>query len=152
LRDALTGRVLAAENVTSSETAVMKALLASVVALGVKVLGTITDAQESELLAVGELWPDVPHQVCQFHVLRDASKTAFEADKQIKTAMRKRLQPKVREVRKQIKKYLITASPQEARQLAVLDDYATGILTALNTDGLQPFKYATVEAAHPHIK
>jgi hypothetical protein len=27
----------------------------------------------------------------------------------------------------------------------VLDDYATGILTALNTDGLQPFKYATVE-------
>jgi len=44
VRDALTGRVLAAENVTSSETAVMKALLAPVVALGVKVLGTITDA------------------------------------------------------------------------------------------------------------
>jgi hypothetical protein len=31
VRDALTGRVLAAENVTSSETAVMKALLAPVV-------------------------------------------------------------------------------------------------------------------------
>jgi len=145
VRDALTGRVLAAENVTSSETAVMKALLAPVVTLGVKVLGTISDAQESELLAVQELWPDVPHQVCQFHVLRDASKTAFEADKQVKTAMRKRLQPKVREVRKQIKKHLATASPQEATQLAVLDNYATGILTALNTDGLQPFKYATVE-------
>src|SRR5215510_7203669 len=99
VRDALTGRVLAAENVTSSETAVMKALLAPVVALEVKVLGTISDAQESELLAVQELWPDVPHQVCQFHVLRDASKTAFEADKALKTAMRKRLQPKVREVR-----------------------------------------------------
>ncbi len=147
VRDALTGRVLAAENVTSSETAVMKALLAPVIALGVKVLGTITDAQESELLAVEELWPDVPHQVCQFHVLRDASKKAFEADKALKTAMRKRLQPKVREVRKQIKKYLLTASPQEAEQLAVLDDYANGILTALNTDGLQPFKYATVEAS-----
>src|SRR5947209_1170558 len=151
VRDALTGRVLAAENVTSSETAVMKALQASVVALGVekkvKVLGTISDAQESELLAVEELWPDIPHQVCQFHVLRDASKTAFEADKQVKTAMRKRLQPKVREVRKQIKKYLLTASAQEAEQLDVLDDYANGILTALNIDGLQPFKYATVEAS-----
>jgi hypothetical protein len=145
VRDALTGRVLAAENVTSSETAVMKVLLAPVMTLGVKVLGTISDAQESELLAVQALWPDVPHQVCQFHVLRDASKTAFEADKQVKTAMRKRLQPKVREVRKQIKKHLATASPQEATQLAVLDNYATGILTALNTDGLQPFKYATVE-------
>jgi hypothetical protein len=50
-------------------------------------------------------------------------------------------------VRKQIKKYLLTASAQEAEQLRVLDDYATGILTALNTDGLQPFKYATVEAS-----
>ena len=117
------------------------------VALGVKVLGTISDAQESELLAVQELWPEVPHQVCQFHVLRDASKMAFEADKQVKTAMRKRLQPKGREVRKQIKKRLTTALPQEATQLAVLDDDATGIVTALNTDGLQPFKYATVEAS-----
>src|SRR5713101_2970139 len=146
VRDALTGRVLAAENVTSSETAVMKALLAPVVALEVRVLGTITDAQESELLAVEQLWPEVPHQVCQFHALRDASKVAFEADKAVKTAMRKRLQPKVRAVRKQLKKQLPTAAPEEAKQLAVLDDYATGVLTALNSDGLQPFKYATVEA------
>jgi hypothetical protein len=112
VRDALTGRVLAAENVTSSETAVMKALLAPVVALEVerkvKVLGTITDAQESELLAVKELWPQVPHQVCQFHALRDASQSAFEADKAVKTAMRKHLQPKVRAVRQQRKQ----ADPQ----------------------------------------
>lgn len=140
VRAALTGRVLVAENVPSSETGVMKALLAPVVAVGVKVLGTITDAQASELLAVQELWPAVPHQVCQFHVLRDASKTAFEADKALKTAMRKRLQPKVREVRKQLKTSLLTATTQEAEQLAVLDDYANGILTALKTDGLQPFK------------
>ena len=61
--------------------------------------------------------------------------------------MRKRLQPKVRAVRKQIKKQLPTAVPEEAKQLAVLDDYASGVLTALNSDGLQPFKYATVEAS-----
>jgi len=36
----------------------------------------------------------------------------------------------VREVRKQIKKHLVTASPKEAKQLVVLDDYATGIVTA----------------------
>jgi hypothetical protein len=147
VRDALTGRVLAAEQVSSSEKAVMKALLAPVVALKVKVLGTITDAEVCELLAVEELWPKVPHQVCQFHALRDASKSAFEADKQVKTAMGKRLQPKLRAVRKQIKKHLAKASPDEAKPLATLDDYATGLLTALNTDGLQPFKYATVEAA-----
>jgi hypothetical protein len=147
VRDALTGRVLAAENVTSSETAVIKALLAPVVTLGVKVLGTISDAQESELKALEELWPEVPHQVCQFHVLRDASQRAFDADKAVKTAMRKKLQPKVRAVRKQLKKQLPTVSSKEAEQLAVLDEYASGILTALNTDGLQPFIYATVECA-----
>src|SRR2546423_9034617 len=151
VRDALTGRVLAAENVTSSETAVMKALLAPVVALEVerkvKVLGTISDAQQSELLAVQELWPHVPHQVCQFHALRDASQGAYAADKKIKTAMRKQLQPKLRAVRQQLKKQIPRAQPEEAEQLAVLDDYAAGLVTALNTDGLQPFTYAAVEAA-----
>jgi hypothetical protein len=71
VRDTLTGRVLAAEQVTSAETAVMKALLAPVVALEVPVLGMITDAQESELQAVVQLWPEVPHQACQFHALRE---------------------------------------------------------------------------------
>src|SRR6266516_5839482 len=91
VRDALTGRVLAAENVISSETAVMKALLVPVVALGVPVLGTITDAQASELQAVEQLWPDVPHQVCQFHALREASQPPYEADRDVNTAMRKQM-------------------------------------------------------------
>ncbi len=147
VRDALTGRVLAAENVTSSETAVMKALLAPVVALGVKVLGTITDAQESELKAVEELWPQVPHQVCQFHALRDAAQPAFEADKKVKTAMRKALQPKVRALRKQLKRDIPQGSADEANQLCVLDEYATGVLCALNRDGLAPLDFAAVHTA-----
>lgn len=138
VRDALTGRVLAAEQVISSETEVMKALLAPVVALAVKVLGTITDAQESELKAVEDLWPQVPHQVCQFHALRDAAQGAFEADKKVKTAMRKALQPKVRALRQQLKRDIPQASAEEAKQLSVLDDYASGVLCALNRDGLAP--------------
>ena len=147
VRDALTGRVLAAENVTSSETAVMKALLAPVGALGVKVLGTITDAQESELKAVEELWPRVPHQVCQFHALRDAAQPAFEADKKVKTAMRKQLQPKVRALRKQLKRDIPQGSAAEANQLSVLDEYTTGVLSALNRDGIAPLDFATVHTA-----
>lgn len=146
VRDALTGGVLCAENVTSSETAVMKTLLAPIVALGVKVLGTITDAQESEVQAVEHLWPEVPHQVCQFHALRDAAKPSFEVDKQVKTAMRKALQPKLRAVRKQLKRDIPLAEAQEAEQLAVLDEYASGVLAALNRDGLAPFDFATVHS------
>jgi len=151
VRDALTGRVLEASNVTSSETAVMKALLAPVVALEgelkVKVLGTITDAQESELLAVQEVWPEVPHQVCQFHALRDAAQPAFEADKKVKTAMRKQLQPKVRALRKQLKRDIPQGSGDEATQLSVLDEYASGVLTALNRDGIAPLDFAAVQIA-----
>jgi hypothetical protein len=146
VRDALTGRVLVAENVLSSDTAAMKKLLKPVMALEVPVLGTITDTQESELLAVEQLWPDAPHQVCQFHALRDASKLAFEADRKIKTALRKSMQPKIRAVRKQLKRDIPTAERSEAEQLAVLDDYATSILTALNRDGTAPFDFAAVQA------
>ena len=146
VRDALTGRVLAAENVLSSETAVMKALLAPVAALDVKVLGTITDAQESELLAVEHLWPEVPHQVCQFHALRDASKSAFEADRKVKTAMRKQLQRKVKVVSRQLSRDIRKAAAAEAEQLSVLADYATGALSALNRDGTAPFDFAAVQA------
>jgi len=147
VRDALTGRVLVAENVLSSETAVMKALLAPVVALNVPVLGTITDAQESEVMAVEQLWPKVPHQVCQFHALRDASKPAFEADRKVKTAMRKHLFPKVKAVRKQLEGLMRDAKPTETEQLSVLNGYAAGILTALHRDGTAPLEFAAVQTA-----
>ena len=145
VRDALTGRVLVAENVLSSETAVMKALLSPIAALDVKVLGTITDAQESELMAVEQLWPEVPHQVCQFHALRDASKPAFEADRKVKTAMRKQLQRKVKVVHQQLSRDIPKALA-EAAQLSVLADYATAVLSALNRDGTTPFDFAAVQA------
>src|SRR5438045_4603898 len=48
VRDALTGRLLNAENVTESSAERLKQILAPVLALKVPVLGTISDAQESE--------------------------------------------------------------------------------------------------------
>jgi len=148
VRDALTGRTLAAENVSSSETAVMKQILAPVGELQVSVLGTISDAQESEMKALQELWPDVPHQVCQFHVLREASRPAYEEDRKIHTAMRKSMQPKVNSVRKQIKSHIQKKqkTAEEIEQLDILGDYALGIQAALNMDGTLPFKYAGLAA------
>ena len=146
VRDALTGRMLVAENVLSSETEVMKALLTPVTTLGVKVLGTITDAQESELQAVEHLWPDVPHQVCQFHVLREASRPAFEVDRKLKTALRKRVGDKVRVIRRRLRHDLQHAEASEAEQLEALDEYALGMQTAINRDGTLPFEYPGIQA------
>ncbi len=147
VRDALTGRVLAAENVTASDTAVLKQILLPLKALPVRILGTLSDVQESLLQALEQTWPGVPQQVCQFHALQDASRPAYEADRKIKTAMRKYLQPRLKDVRQQISRRSQHASASEAEQLAVLNDYALGMQTALHFDGLLPFEYPAVAAA-----
>ncbi len=146
VRDVLTGRVLTAENVLSSEKEVMKRVLAPVVALGVPVLGAISDAQESLQQAIADLWPSIPHQLCQFHVLREASRPIYEQDRKLKVEMRKSIQERVRKVRKQLEQQRQTATGPEAEQLAVVADYALGIQTAINLEGKQPFDYAGIAA------
>jgi hypothetical protein len=147
VRDGLTGRLLAADNVTDNSVERLKQLLMPVVALNLPVLGTISDAQETEVMALCQLWPDVPHQTCQFHALREASRAGFQVDGQMKAQMRKQLQPKIRSVRQQIRKQAEQASGSEAEQLAILDEYALGAQTALNLEGKLPFEYAGVAAA-----
>jgi hypothetical protein len=71
--------VLTAENVTASDKEMMKRVLAPVIAVGVPVLGAGSSAQESIQLAIAELWPIIPHHLCQFHVLREASRPIYDA-------------------------------------------------------------------------
>jgi hypothetical protein len=147
VRDVLTGRVLAAENVRVSDTATIKQLLAPVVALDLPVLGAVSDAQESLCQAIAALWPDVPHQLCQFHYLREASRPMYELDRGLRKHIRKAIQQPVRATRDQLERQTAACAetePAEAEQLAVLSDYALSVQTALNLDGQQPFKYASL--------
>ena len=148
VRAVLTGRVLCAEKVSSSETEIMKQLLAPVVALDLPVLGVISDAQISERLAVAQLWPDVPHQTCQFQYLREATRPMHDFDSSTRVAMRKTIQKKLRETSKQLTHELqagpgetSTEQQAEREQLHVLSDYASGMQIALNLEGKQPFEY-----------
>ncbi len=151
VRDVLTGRLLAAENVRVSDTETIKRLLAPLVALNLPVLGVISDAQESLLQAIATLWPAVPHQICQFHYLREASRPMYETDRGLRTQVRKAIQQPVREVRSQLERHRAKLVPSEpggdaatATHLELLDDYALAIQTALNLDGQQPFEYASL--------
>ena len=147
VRDALTGRLLNAENVRENSAQRLKQVLSPVVALGIPVLGTISDAQKEEVMALSELWPDVPHQTCQFHALREASRPGFEEDGKYLAQMRENMQSKIRSVRKQMNKQMEHVSQAEAEQLEILDEYALGIQTALNRKGKLPFDYAGVAAS-----
>ena len=153
MRDVLTGRLLVAENVASSETEMMKHVLSPVVNLGLPILGVISDAQHSERLAVAQLWPEVPHQTCQFHYLREASQPIYDVDRSMRTALRKTIGNRLKKTRNhmahQVRKEQETAdlvSQGEQEQLQVLADYALGIVTALNLEGNQPFEYAGIAA------
>jgi hypothetical protein len=155
VRDVVTGRLLAAENVRSSDTATMTALLRPIRDLGVPVVGAVSDAQDSLLQAIAALWPDIPHQVCQFHYLREATRPMFDVDRKVRKQIRKALQQDVRSVRRQIDTQTAKLDPQDAddqrtaAQLQILNDYALAAQTALNVDALQPLQYASpvVDAA-----
>jgi hypothetical protein len=155
IRDVLTGRILNAENTNESTKARLKQILSPVVALKVPVLGVISDAQLTELQAVAELWPDIPHQVCQFHALRDAGRLIYQADTRARNDIRLLLKEKTRRYRQDLQKRLEKAErqeerdEQEAEQLRILEEYAATVEGALQIDSKAPFEYgglATQEA------
>ena len=68
VRDCLSGEVLLARSLLSGRAADLEPLLREVAeAVGVPVLGVVSDGQTSVRRAVAEALPGVPHQLCQFH-------------------------------------------------------------------------------------
>ena len=147
LRDVLTGRILNADNVTESTKDRLKELLAPVVALEVPVIGVISDAQPTELQAVAELWPTIPHQICQFHARREAGRLIYNADHRVKTDMRISMQERTHAYRHDLHKRLWEAEEskeekeQEINQLQILEQYAATVEGALNVESQAPFHY-----------
>src|SRR5947199_1340380 len=113
MRDVLTGRILTEENVTESTKERLKQILAPVVALNVPVLGVRSSAQPTELQAVAELWPAVPHQICQLHALREAGRLIYNADHRVKTDMRISMQERPHAYRHDLHKRLREAEERK---------------------------------------
>jgi hypothetical protein len=76
---------------TADHQTLVSQLLEPIKAWGLPVKGVISDAQESIRLAVAQVWPDQPHQNCQFHCLKEAGRPTFEADRALKTRLKKKL-------------------------------------------------------------
>jgi hypothetical protein len=151
VRDVFTGRILNAENTTESTKERLKQILAPIVALNLPVIGAISDAQTTELQAIAELWPDIPHQICQFHVLRDAGRLISQFDVRVRNDMRARMKQKTHEYRQNLQKRLKEAETQEERneqereQLSLLEEYAAVTEGALQIGSLAPFRYGSLE-------
>jgi hypothetical protein len=130
VREVLTGTTLAACNLAVSDTSAMQALLAPLGELGLPILGVISDGFKPIRLAVAAWWPEVPHQICQFHVLRDLAQPTVEADRHLKTALKKGL----RGVGAVEQQYAEAQTPE--RQ--VIAGYAHALRAVLLEDGRPP--------------
>jgi hypothetical protein len=131
LRDCLSGEVLLARSLLSATEADLAALLRELrQALPVPIDGIISDGQHAIRKAVQAVLPDVPHQLCQFHYLRDAAQPIYEADRHAK----KELKKQVRGVRP-IERALEDRTDPEAQAIR---GYCLAVRSALTDDGPPP--------------
>jgi hypothetical protein len=83
VREVLSGAVLGAANLPQATAAALAGLLHPVRAAGAPVLGVVSDAQAAIRLAVADVFPGVPHQLCQWHALKEAAEPLGEADRRL---------------------------------------------------------------------
>lgn len=93
IRDCISGEILLARPMLSATHTDLIELLGEVgqvlQALAVPIDGVISDGQRSIRLAVQAALPGVPHQLCQFHYLREATRLIYEADRHAKKELKK---------------------------------------------------------------
>jgi len=131
IRDCLTGEPLLARSLLSGTEADLAVLLREVKdALPVPILGVVSDGQQSIGRAVASALPGIPHQLCQFHYLREAARPIYEADRHAK----KELKKVVRGVRP-IERVVEGGTTPEAE---VTRGYCLAVRSALTDDGRPP--------------
>ncbi len=136
LRDCLSGEVLVARSLMGATENDLVPLLEEAARicreLDIPIRGVISDGQHSIRNAVQTVLPDVPHQLCHFHSLREAAKPVYEAD---------------RHAKKELKKHIRGGRPRE-RAVEGRDDaeaeaihgYCLAVRSALTDDGRPPLE------------
>jgi hypothetical protein len=135
IRDCRSGEVLSAKSMLSARQQDLAELLGTVVdVVGVPIQAVVSDGQQSVRKAVAAALPGVPHQLCQFHYLREAARPISEADRHAK----KELKKKVRGVRK-IERAVADRDDPTAE---VIRGYCGAVRAALTDDGRPPLAAA----------
>ena len=134
LRDCCSGEVLVARSLLGATENDLVPLLAEAATvcqqLNIPIAGVITDGQRSIRNAVVSALPGIPHQLCQFHYLREAAKPIAAADLHAK----KELKKQVRGVRP-LERALEGRTDAEAEAVR---GYCLAVRSALTDDGKPP--------------
>ena len=133
LRDCLSGQVLLARSLDSAREADLADVLREVKqALPVPILAVVSDGQRTIRLAVQRVLPEVPHQLCQYHYLKEAAKPITAADRHAKTELKQYVRG-VREIERDV-------APREDMAAATIQSYCLAVRSALSDDGKPPLQ------------
>lgn len=138
LRDCLSGEVLLARSLLSARAEELAELISTVAeALPVPIAAIISDGQQSLRKAVKQALPEVPHQLCQFHYLREAARPSYEADRHAKKELKKQLRG-IRALERQVE----ARANAEAK---VVQGYCAAVRSALSDDARPPLAASGLE-------
>jgi hypothetical protein len=133
IRDVLSGEILLARSLLSSCRDDLAKLLREVKdALAVPIVGIVSDGQTSIRKAVSLALDGVPHQLCQFHYLREAAMPIYEADRHAKVQLKK----KVRGIRPIERK----VEGRDDPEAGAVRGYCAAVRSALTDDGRPPLE------------
>ena len=131
IRDCLSGEILLARTMLSSRGQDLEALLREVKeALPVPIVGVVSDGQHSIRNAVAAALPGVPHGLCHFHYLREATRPLFEADRHAKKELKKLVRG-VRPLEREV-------AEQEEPIAEAIQGYCLAVRSSLTSDGHPP--------------
>lgn len=132
-RDCPSGEILSARAMLSARRKDLIAWLEGVKAASpVPVAGVVSDGQHTIRQAVAAVFPDVPHQLCQFHSLREAAKPIYEADRHAKTELKKKVRG-VRRIERRVE-------GQPGVEAEAVRGYCSAVRSALTDDGRPPLE------------
>jgi hypothetical protein len=143
VREVLSGTVLGAANLQQASAPYLEVLLRPIQQAGLPVLGVVSDAQESIRLAVASVFPGVPHQLCQYHALREAAEPLWEADRHLLVEVKKELRP-LRDVEERTRRPG-EAEPTDPASEVVLDT-VLALRQTVRERGVLPFDFAGLRA------
>ena len=140
VRECLSGEVLLARSLLSSTGEDLAALLREVAAtIGVPIAGVVSDGQHSVRRAVRLALPGVPHQLCQFHYLREAALPIFEADRHAKKELKKRVRG-VRPIERAVE-------GRDDPEAEAVRGYCAAVRSAITDDGRPPLAASGLKLA-----
>jgi hypothetical protein len=141
VRDCLSGEILLARSLLSGREAELVALLrevrAALAAVPVAIGGVVSDGQHSIRNAVASALPGVPHQLCQFHYLREAARPVYEADRHAKKLLKMAVRG-VRPLERALEAREAAAEPGGDPEAAAVRGSCLAVRSALTDDGRPP--------------